>query len=52
MFGLNVKDLLVLGIYIYVIFKVLKKGQMTEDINIHTILYKKRKKTHTVFGES
>ena len=32
MFGLGFKDLLVLGVYIYVIFKVLKKGDLTKKV--------------------
>ena len=32
MFGFGLKDLVVLGVYIYVIFKVLKKGELTKKL--------------------
>ena len=32
MFGIGLKELVVLGVYIYVVFKVLKKGQRTEKV--------------------
>ena len=32
MFGFGLKELVVLGVYIYVIFKVLKKGEITKKV--------------------
>ena len=32
MFGIGLKELVVLGVYIYVVFKVLKKGEMTKKV--------------------